>query len=79
MFNKKNAVVNTKTNSEVGKLVNLIDEYGIVMARLENVDSENMVLMDNDNKPHQVKIEVPDYWVVDDLIKKQLSKLYQNK
>jgi hypothetical protein len=71
--------VNTKTKTEVGKLVNLIDYRGIMMARLENLESENMALMDNNNNAHEVKIEIPDYWVVDDLIKKQLSKLLQNK
>ncbi|CAF1051511.1 unnamed protein product [Brachionus calyciflorus] len=73
-FSKDNLILNKQTGQTVGKLKNLIDEFGIGMLRLANVDKNGIVLVDNDKNEHEIDVVIPKYWPLDDPLLKDLKK-----
>jgi hypothetical protein len=65
-FSPENQIINSKTGQSVGKLINLIDQDGIAMLRLANLDKKYMVLVDNNKKNVQISVDVPKYWPVNE-------------
>lgn len=73
-FDKDSAILNKNTGQSVGKLKNLIEDCGIAMLRLAQVDSNGIVLLDNQKNEHPIQIVIPKYWPVDESILKDLKK-----
>ncbi len=50
----------------MGKLINVLDQDGIAMLRLANLDKKNMVLVGNNKQNVQISVDIPSYWPVNE-------------
>lgn len=73
-FDKDSIILNKNTGQNVGKLKNMIHDYGLAMLRLANVDKNGIVLLDSQNNEHSIQISIPKYWPLDESILKDLKK-----
>lgn len=73
-FEKDSVILNKNTGQNVGKLINMIEDNGIAMLRLANVDKDGIVILDSENNEHPVRVIIPNYWPLDDPILKDLKK-----
>lgn len=73
-FDKDSTVLNKTTGQNVGKLKNMIQDCGLAMLRLANVDKNGIVILDSQKNEHSIQISIPKYWPLDESILKDLKK-----
>ncbi len=66
-------IINEKTGKSVGKLRNIIEDEGIGLIRLSNIDNSHMVVLDENETKHKCQVNVPKYWLIDDALQKELN------
>lgn len=74
MFKQDNSIINLKTGKQIGKLRNLIGIHGIAMLRINELDKNNLVLVDNFNANHLIDFSIPSYWNNDENLIKNLKE-----
>jgi hypothetical protein len=67
------SILNTKTGQSIGKLRYLIDDYGIAMIRLSQIDNSNLAIVDANGKQHKIEVSIPKYWQTDEALQNELK------
>ena len=57
----------------VGKLKSVIDNYGLAMIRLSNIDNNNMAIVNDTDEKHPIRVNIPKYWQIDEALKNELK------
>lgn len=74
VFEQNCNILNLKTGKSAGKLKNLSGSYGIAMLRLSELDKDNLVLVDTEQKEHSISFNIPDYWKNDKKLAEQIKE-----
>ena len=73
---KNNEIINVKTGRSAGKLANIVENVGIAMLRINELeDHANLAVVDNLKNNYPIKFSVPEYWQNDLNLIDSLRKL----